>query len=95
MTKASNTGVIAAPNPGSPTAPKAGAEAAPNLGAAHPRPLKIRRKDVHDKWQMISDREANNLRAKSDLVAMVQAKYGVNPWQAQNEVDAWANGRDF
>jgi hypothetical protein len=82
-------------NSGAPTAPNAGAENAPKMGRAPARPLKIRRKDIHDKWQMISDQEANGMKAKNDLVAMVQAKYGVNPWQAKNEVEAWVNGREF
>ena len=58
-------------------------------------PQKILAKDIHAKWEKISDQEASGMKAKSDLVSQVQAKYSLSQDQAQKDVNVWANGRDF
>jgi hypothetical protein len=59
------------------------------------KPDTIRRKDIHDKWNKISDTEANAFTGMSDLVAMIHARYGTSKEQAQLDVDAWAKNRVF
>ncbi len=58
-------------------------------------PQKILSKDIHAKWEKISDTEASAMKAKSDLVSQVQSKYSLSQEQAQKDVNIWANGRDF
>ena len=68
--------------------------AQPNT-AAPAAPQKILSKDVHAKWEKISDQEASGMKATSDLVSLVQAKYSLSQDQAQKDVNSWANGRSF
>jgi hypothetical protein len=56
---------------------------------------KILAKDVHAKWDKISEQEASGMKSTSDLTSQVQSKYSLNPEQAKSQVDAWANGRSF
>ena len=58
-------------------------------------PQKILAKDVHTKWDKISEQEASGMKSSSDLTNQVQAKYGLNAEQAKSQVDAWTNGRSF
>ena len=58
-------------------------------------PQKILAKDIHAKWEKISDQEASGMKVKGDLVSQVQAKYSLSQEQAQKDVNSWANGRDF
>jgi hypothetical protein len=56
---------------------------------------KILPKDIHVKWEKISDQEASGIKATSDLVTLVKAKYSLSQEQAQKDVNSWANGRSF
>jgi hypothetical protein len=56
---------------------------------------KIVAKDIHAKWDKISDVEASGMKQTSDLVTQVQAKYSLSAEQAQKDVNVWANGRSF
>jgi hypothetical protein len=58
-------------------------------------PQKILAKDIHAKWEKISDKEASGMKVTSDLVSQVQAKYSLSQEQAQKDVNVWANGRSF
>jgi hypothetical protein len=58
-------------------------------------PQKFLAKDIHAKWDKISEQEASGMKATSDLIAQVQAKYSLNPDQAKTDVNTWANGRVF
>ncbi|HXL69038.1 MAG TPA: hypothetical protein VN930_09770 [Xanthobacteraceae bacterium] len=56
---------------------------------------KILAKDIHAKWDKISDVEASGMKQTSDLISQVQAKYSLSSEQAQKDVNVWANGRSF
>ena len=82
--------------------PQGGARTQPNVDAMTAarsgvvdKPDTVRRKDIHDKWSKISDAEANAMTGKPDLVAMINARYGLSQEQAQIDVDAWAKNRVF
>lgn len=68
---------------------------AQNANAPTPGAQKIVAKDIHAKWDKISDVEASGMRQTSDLVSQVQAKYSLSSEQAQKDVNLWANGRSF
>jgi hypothetical protein len=68
---------------------------AQNANAQTPGAQKILAKDIHAKWNKISDVEASGMRQTSDLVSQVQAKYALSSEQAQKDVNVWANGRSF
>jgi len=68
--------------------------AQPN-SAASTSPQKILAKDVHAKWDKISEQEASSMKATSDLVSQVQTKYNLDASQAKSQVETWANGRGF
>jgi hypothetical protein len=65
----------------------------PNNAAATPQ--KILAKDVHAKWDKISEQEASGMKSMGDLTSQVQSKYSLNPEQAKSQVDSWVNGRSF
>jgi hypothetical protein len=56
---------------------------------------KISAKEIHVKWDKISEVEASGMKVAGDLIAQVQAKYSMNPEQAARDVTAWTNGRTF
>jgi hypothetical protein len=58
-------------------------------------PQKIAAKDVHAKWDKISEQDAAGMKTTSDLATQVQSKYSLDAAQAKSQVDAWANGRSF
>lgn len=58
-------------------------------------PQKILAKDVHAKWDKISEQEATGMKSTNDLMSQVQTKYSLNAEQAKSQVDTWANGRSF
>jgi hypothetical protein len=60
-----------------------------------PSNQKIQAKDIHAKWDKISDVEASGMKQTSDLVSQVQTKYSLSSEQAQKDVNVWANGRSF
>ena len=82
------------PQGGARTQPSVDAMTAARSGVVD-KPDTVRRKDIHDKWSKISDAEANAMTGKSDLVAMINARYGLSQEQAQIDVDAWAKNRVF
>jgi uncharacterized protein YjbJ (UPF0337 family) len=53
------------------------------------------RGEIQQKWGKFSAEEIRTLKDKNDLVEKVQAKYGLERPQAQRDVDAFANGRQF
>ena len=66
-----------------------------NANAPTPGAQKILAKDIHAKWDKISDVEASGMKRTSDLISQVQAKYSLSSEQAQKDVNVWANGRSF
>jgi hypothetical protein len=68
--------------------------AQPNT-AASATSQKILAKDVHAKWDKISEQEASGMKSSIDLTNQVQVKYGLNAEQAKSQVDTWTNGRSF
>jgi hypothetical protein len=68
---------------------------AQNANAPTANTQKILAKDIHVKWDKISDVEASGMKQTSDLVSQVQAKYSLSAEQAQKDVNVWANGRSF
>jgi hypothetical protein len=66
-----------------------------NSNTAPNRAQKISASDIHAKWDKISEQEASRMKNASELVAQVQAKYSLNPTQANTDVNAWTNGRSF
>lgn len=56
---------------------------------------KLSAKEIHVKWDKISEQDASGMRLTSDLVTQVQAKYSLSADQAQRDVNAWTNGRSF
>ncbi len=69
-------------------------DAQPNTATTSTQP-KILAKDVHTKWDKISEQEASSMKQSSDLVSQVQSKYSLNAEQAKKDVDTWVNGRSF
>ena len=63
------------------------------------RPLKQSqigmRGDISSNWSKLSTKEIADLRTNSDLVALVQSKYQLQKWDAQREVERFANGRQL
>jgi len=68
--------------------------AQPNV-TTNAAPQKILAKEVHTKWDKISEQEAGTMKSTGDLTTQVQSKYSLSPDQAKSQVDAWANGRSF
>jgi hypothetical protein len=68
--------------------------AQPNA-ATNSAPQKILAKDVHTKWDKISEQEAGNMKSTGDLTTQVQSKYALSAEQAKKDVDGWTNGRSF
>jgi hypothetical protein len=68
--------------------------AQPNA-ATNSGPQKIQAKDVHAKWDKISEQEAGNMKSTGDLTSQVQSKYALSAEQAKKDVDGWTNGRNF
>lgn len=63
--------------------------------AASSNSQKIVAKDIHAKWDKISEQEASNMKSANDLTSHVQTKYNLSADQAKSQVDAWTNGRSF
>lgn len=53
------------------------------------------RNDIAQKWSKFNATEIANLKDKDDLVSQVQSKYSIDKAQAQQDVDAFANGRQL
>ena len=56
---------------------------------------KLSAKEIHVKWDKISEVDASAMKATSDLVTQVQTKYALSADQALKDVSAWTNGRSF
>jgi hypothetical protein len=69
---------------------RANTNAAPTNTAAAPY-----RSEIGAQWDKFTAAEIANLKDKDDLVAQVQAKYGLGKAQAQKDVDAFAKGRQL
>ncbi len=63
---------------------------APQANAA-----KLSAKEIHVKWDKISEQDASAMKLTSDLVSQVQTKYALSADQALKDVNAWTNGRSF
>ena len=66
-----------------------------NINASQSTQPKISAKEIHVKWDKISEVDASGMKLTNDLVTQVQAKYALSADQAQRDVNAWANGRSF
>ena len=66
-----------------------------NTNASQNTQPKISAKEIHVKWDKISEQDASGFKLASDLVSQVQAKYSLSADQAQRDVNAWTNGRSF
>jgi hypothetical protein len=52
-------------------------------------------KEIWAKWSKFSEQDISALKSKADLVSQVVAKYGLEPAQAQREVDVLLKGRQI
>lgn len=53
------------------------------------------RGEIQQKWGRFNAQEIAALKDKNDLVAQVQTKYQLDKTKAQNDVDAFAKGRQL
>ena len=53
------------------------------------------RGEIANKWPKLTAADIAALENKADLVAQVQSKYALDATQAQNDVDAFAAGRQL
>lgn len=53
------------------------------------------RGEIEQRWGKFDAREITDLKDRDDLVAQVQAKYSLDKFQAQRDVDAFAKGRQL
>jgi hypothetical protein len=53
------------------------------------------RGEIATKWPKLTAADITALKNKADLVAQVQSKYALDATQAQNDVDAFAAGRQL
>ena len=67
-------------------------QSTPNAPASSPV-TGISRQDISLHWTKITEQDALSLNNKQDLVSLVKARYGLDPDQAQREVETWLNGR--
>ena len=51
--------------------------------------------EIQIKWGMFSDRDVFALKGREDLISQVRSKYKLDQAQAQKDVDALLNGRQF
>jgi hypothetical protein len=68
---------------------------APQASAPKTFAPKLSAKEIHVKWDKISEQDASGMKLTSDLVSQVQTKYALSADQALRDVNAWANGRSF
>ena len=53
------------------------------------------RGEIQQRWGKFDAQEISDLKDSDDLVAKVQAKYSLDKFQAQRDVDAFAKGRQL
>ena len=68
---------------------------APQASAPQANAAKLSAKEIHVKWDKISEVDASAMKLTSDLVSQVQTKYALSADQALKDVNAWTNGRSF
>jgi hypothetical protein len=56
---------------------------------------RIGMRDIGQRWGKLDEVELAAIKSPSDLVRLIQAKYGLDKLQAETNVDVWANGRRF
>ena len=52
-------------------------------------------KGIVSKWGKFSQADVSALKGKDDLITQVAAKYGLEKAKAQQDVEAFLNGRQF
>jgi hypothetical protein len=52
-------------------------------------------RDIGQRWGKFDEVELAAIKSRSDLVRLIQAKYGLNKLQAETNVDVWESGRRF
>ena len=52
-------------------------------------------RDIGQRWGKLDEVELAAIKSRSDLVRLIQAKYGLNKLQAETNVDVWESGRRF
>ena len=52
-------------------------------------------RDIGQRWGRFDEVELAAIKSRSDLVRLIQAKYGLNKLQAETNVDVWESGRRF
>ena len=52
-------------------------------------------RDIGQRWGKFDEVELAAIKSRSDLVRLIQAKYGLNKLQAETNVDVWEGGRRF
>ena len=50
-------------------------------------------RDIGQRWGKFDEVELAAIKSRSDLVRLIQAKYGLNKLQAETNVDVWESGR--
>ena len=50
-------------------------------------------RDIGQRWGRFDEVELAAIKSRSDLVRLIQAKYGLNKLQAETNVDVWESGR--
>ena len=68
---------------------------APRAASPQNSAAKLSAKEIHVKWDKISEQDASGMKLTSDLVTQVQTKYALSADQALRDVNAWTNGRSF
>ena len=53
------------------------------------------RGEIQKQWSKFTYQDVAELKSKDDLIAQVQSKYQLDKVQAQNDVDAFAKGRQL
>ena len=52
-------------------------------------------RDIGQRWGKFDEVELAAIKSRSDLVRLIQAKYGLSKLQAETNVDVWESGRRF
>ena len=52
-------------------------------------------RDIGQRWGRFDEVDLAAIKSRSDLVRLIQAKYGLDKLQAETNVDVWESGRRF